>query len=182
MTENEKIEYFKILLSNISDIGSFNISTCLPEANVWGTINLEKEQRNKQERLNNALKNFGIAHKYFEKGESISYKLTEKGIKAKELGGHLEYKKHSENKPLTLFQKLQLTITIFSLIIAVTFGVLNYLLSREKVDLINENNLLKNDIVHYKDSLNSNKEKTLLKLRENLIDTIQTKSYPDLNN
>ena len=75
--------------------------------------------------------------------------------------GYIKFEKHLKKQPLTLFQKIQLFTTILSISVAVTFGVLNYLLSSQKSELQDQNNLLKTDLVRYKDSLNLYKQKPL---------------------
>ena len=92
----------------------------------------------------------------------------------------LKYLESLKPKPLTLFQKIQLFTTILSICVAVTFGILNYLLSLEKSELKDENFLLESDIVRYKDSINLYKQRALSK--KLLIDqnTSQPKNLTDL--
>lgn len=105
--------------------------------------------------------------KEFNKGNSFFAKIEFKGLK---------YLESIKPKPLTLFQKIQLFTTILSISVAVTFGVLNYLLSAQKSELQDQNNLLNSEIVRYKDSINLYKQKALPKKQSTDHNTPQPKN------
>ena len=171
--EKEKIENLDILLKNIEDIGNFNISLTLQKGNGINTENLEDNQIKEFLKLENSVKNFGLTHKYFEKGEWLSYKLTEKGIKAKELGGHLKYQKSNKKTPLNTYQKIYLPFFII-------FGLLGiYKVFQPSVSVSEFQKLEQNfDSLKLRfDSIAIKSSKPTLK---QLSDTLRTKNYHDL--
>lgn len=84
---------------------------------------------------------------------------------------------------ISKYQKIHIGLTIISVIGVFIFGYLNYSLNQDKTDLKNQNNLLsyennqlKSDIAHYKDSINAYKEKALLKISKNEHDSLPSKN------
>ena len=125
-------------------------------------------------------KNFGL----IEKCGQHSFRLTEKGWKFTTFD---QLEKDSKKTPLTLYQKIHIGLTIISLVFIFIFGYLNYYLNQDKSALTNQNNLLnkennqlKTDFVHYKDSLNEYIKIIRLGTKESLNDSSQTKNYPDV--
>ncbi|MFS4484381.1 hypothetical protein ACKGJY_15285 [Hyunsoonleella sp. 2307UL5-6] len=176
--EKTKIENFDILLKNIDDIGSFNISFTLEKGLGINADNLEREKLGWFLDLTNAIENFGMAHRYFEETYPVTYRLTEKGIKAKDLGGHLKYKKSVNKTPLTLYQKIYLPIFIL-------FGLLSvynrFFPAVSKSEFQNLKTEFQNTNYRFDSLIDENTKKTSAKIKL-LNDTLQTKNSGDLKN
>jgi cell division protein FtsB len=149
---------------------AFDLPHLLPNNNVSNKV------------IDSLEKNFGL----IEKCGKYGFRLTEKGWKFTTFE---KLEKDSKKTPLTLFQKLQITITSLSLITAIILGVLNYSLNQDKSALTNqnnllnkENNLLKPQIVQYKDSLNVYKQTILSEKEQTVNSTLHPKNFGDLKN
>jgi len=175
--EKTKIEHLDILLKSIDDIGNFNISLTLQKGMGINTDDFENEKLKWFLDLHDAVKNFGTTHKYFEETYFVTYRLTEKGIKAKELGGHLKYKKSVKKTPLTLYQKIYLPIFIL-------FGLLSvynrFFPSVSESEFQNLKTEFQNTKYPLDSPIDENIKKTSTKIKS-LNDTLQPKNYHDVN-
>tara|TARA_B110000259_G_C13859368_1_gene340192 strand:+ start:77 stop:607 length:531 start_codon:yes stop_codon:yes gene_type:complete len=90
-----KDKYFDKLINRIKNPLEFNILITLSEL----VDNLSTEEKIE---LDDELKIIGVSKRYFDiiNDETGWYSLSEKGLKLKELGGQLEYKKYIEEKEL----------------------------------------------------------------------------------
>lgn len=175
MDEKIIIKYLDLVINNLDNpFDEFNVLEFL----FNDKEHLDKcKNRSETYAFEKALTEFALVKKIFIKFDGHHwFKLTDKGIELKYFKkGYVEFEKHLKKQPLTLFQKIQLFTTILSISVAVTFGVLNYLLSSQKSELQDQNNLLKNDLVRYKDSISAYKQKALLEKLKTLHDTTQSK-------
>ena len=101
---------------------------------------------------------------------NIFNKITEKGIKAKELGVHLKYQKSTKKTPLNLYQKIQLPFFIL-------FGLFGmYKVFQPSVSVSDF------DKLNYRlDSLILENGKKIIPKTKLLNDTLQPKNYLDVN-
>ena len=134
MTELKNvIKYLDIVLDKVDGTNSFNLSSIISE-------NCSVNEKDNNElaiflKLCDSVEMLGTTYKYFEKIEYANelfsdFKLSESGIKAKEIGGHLKYQK-------SLKPKIPL-LKILSIILAgflVLFAYLNYNLKVNQYDL-----------------------------------------------
>lgn len=137
MIDKTNIENLDLVLSNISDITSFNVWRILSEEFDFelATEEIKEEMLN----LSSTTQRLGVTYKYFEQIDSFEYRLTEKGIKAKQLGGHENHEKYIAKKPLDWYRIIPMCLTIILGISAVYYANRNYNLklkqteSKEKV-------------------------------------------------
>jgi len=159
MPYKTEIEYLNFVLSEIQDITSFNVWKILLSENEDFEFDLATEEL-KQEMLNMSSKveRLGMTYKYFDQVDHFEYRLTEKGIKAKELGGHQEYEKFISKKPLDWYRIVPICLSIIFGISAVYYANRNYNLklkqteSKEKT-LELEKKLIESESIN--DSLNN---------------------------
>lgn len=97
MIDNENVlKHLDFILIKIDDISSFN-----PVHILYEKLDLEKaseEEKQKIFDLVSKVQRLGITFKYFEQFDAFEFRFTDKGIKARELGGHFKYKKYLEEK------------------------------------------------------------------------------------
>ena len=115
LNERNIIKYFDIILLADKKDSFFSINKILiPKYFKYET----SEERDFLQDIRRELKEFSEFHGYFEWLANGSCRLTEKGLDAKEKGGHLKYKKSLTEKPLDWYK-------IIAIILTVIFGSFN---------------------------------------------------------
>uniref|UniRef100_UPI00404AC314 hypothetical protein n=1 Tax=Flavobacterium sp. TaxID=239 RepID=UPI00404AC314 len=182
MEEQIIIKYVDELINDFLN-SPFDDFTTIEFLNESKRFRAEQMKKSQMLDLADQIEIFGLKKKLFKASKGRVFVLDEKGIELKDFGqGYFKFEKSLKSKQLDLYQKIHIGLTTISLIGVFIFGYLNYSLNQDKSDLTNQNNLLKTDIVHYKDSLNAYRVKALLKTSKNEHDSSQTKNYPDVNN
>ncbi len=173
--EKTIIEHLDIVFKNISDIGNFNFSKVLKKGINFDFDDATEEQKIGYNDLHDAVLNFAKAHKYLEpiEHEFFMFSLSEKGIKAKEIGGHLKYENSLKKK---IWYNDNWVGYLIALIVFL-FSVYQYF---EKDSLKSKYDSLKSQSEFYKDSVSELKEQIELYKINSLKDTLQTKSLNDL--
>ena len=172
--EKTIIKHLDIIFKNISDIGKFNLSRILSKGIGFDFNNSSEKDKLWYNNLHDAVLNFAKAHKYIKSIEDgfFVYCLSEKGIKAKELGGHLKYQKFIKKNPLTLYQKIYLTFFI-------CFGLFGIYKIVQPTVSVSEFDKLKNDFDSLKTEFDSNKKLNSKPTLELSNDTLRTKNQTD---
>lgn len=169
------IEYLESVLFKITDISNFN---------VWNILRTESDfdfdratEENKHLMLNESRKveDLGITYGYFIKMSHAEFRLTDKGIKAKELGGHLKYQKFAKKTPLNTYQKIYLIFFIL-------FGLFGIYKVFEPSVSVSDFQKLKNDFDSLNSRFDSIVKSTSKPTSKPLNYTSQTKNFGDLKN
>jgi hypothetical protein len=127
------IKYFDIILLADKKDSFFSINEILiPKYFKHET----SEERDFLQDIRRELKEFSEFHGYFEWLANGNCRLTEKGMDAKEKGGHLKYKKSLTEKPLDWYK-------IIAIILTVIFGSFNLYLKYDYNNLKTQYNSLK---------------------------------------
>lgn len=92
----------------------------------------------------------------------------------------IEYFKSFNEKPLTKYQKIYLTLFVLSVILTVIFGYLSYSLNKDNNSLESDLNSLKIQSDFYKDSIIELRKQIKLNKIKSINDTLQTKSLNNL--
>ena len=121
MIDNKtSIKYLDLVLTKISDVSNFNAHRIL---NEYLEFDWEKESDERRQwllNLSSSVQQLGITYNYFKQingYNNLGLRLTDKGIKAKELGGHFKYENYLKKTPLNTYQKIYLPLfTLFGLL------------------------------------------------------------------
>jgi hypothetical protein len=168
--ESTIIKYFDIVLLADKKDSFFGIYRVLSKKYLKDET---KEEREFIENIRSKIKEFSEFHGYFEFFPNGHCKLTEKGLDAKEKGGHLKYKKSLTEKPLDWYK-------ITGLIFTFVFGVSTILLGVRNNSLKTDYDSLKSQSELYKDSVAELKGQIELYRLKTSNNTIQTKNLTDL--
>jgi hypothetical protein len=161
MEYKEKVKYLDIVVSNIENTEMFDIEDILYKL---------PESSDTFREVAYVIKSFGIKNELFSeiiatKGSSW-YKLTLKGEKLKSFKkGFEKFEKSLKKTPLTLYQKIHLSITVFSLIGTLAFSYLT-------LDYKKQNKILNTEKTNLKDTINKLKSKIELYKVSSLNDTL----------
>lgn len=158
MSDKIEIKYLNLVLSNIEDITSFNVWTLLKDEEDFDFELATEELKQEMLDLSSRVERLGVIYKYFDKVDHFEYRLTEKGIKAKELGGHEEYEKHISKKPLDWYRIIPICLTVLFGISALYYANRNYNLKLKQTESSEKITELKKQITH------SNSESDSLKI------------------
>ena len=165
------IEYLDFVLSKITDISNFIVWNILKtESAEFDFDNATEDDKHLMLDESRKVADLGITYGYFIKISHVEFRLTDKGIKAKELGGHLKYQKSTKKTPLNLYQKIQLPFFIL-------FGLFGmYKVFQPSVSVSDF------DKLNYRlDSLILENGKKIIPKTKLLNDTLQPKNYLDVN-
>jgi hypothetical protein len=175
--EKTVIKYFDIVLLADKKDSFFGIYKILIPKYFKADTSEEKTIVNN---LWSEIKEFSEFHGYFEFFPNGHCKLTEKGLLAKEKGGHLKYKKSLTEKPLDWYKIIGLILTVVFGLSTIYFSKKSFDLKENQSDVIIENDSLKVQVASYKDSIVELKEQIELYRLKTLNDTLQTKNLIDL--
>lgn len=155
MDEKEVIKYFDIvLLSNKKD-SFFSVYEILIENNFSKKEKLIHE-------VFKEIKSFAEFHEYFEYFPNSFCKLTEKGLKAKSKGGHLQLLEYEENKERKQDEILDLDLTLKrfeskigrkTIVIGIIITLLNFVVTISTIKLSKSNSkksMPTNDLILHK--------------------------------
>jgi hypothetical protein len=166
MPYKKEIEYLNFVLSEIQDITSFNVWKILSEEEDFEFDLATEELKGEMLDMSSRIQRLGTTYKYFDKIDHFDYRLTEKGIKAKELGGHQEYEKFISKKPLDWYRIIPICLSIIFGISAVYYANRNYNLKLKQTESKERTLELEKKIIESeskKDSLN--KELLMIKIK-----------------
>ncbi len=177
MKNKTPIECLDAILIEIKDITNFNVHRILSEHLNYNFDNETDENRHYFNELGGTVSRLGITYGYFEtfnNSNPTALRLTDKGIKAKEVGGHFKYEKHLKKSPLNTYQKIYLSFfVIFGL-----FGI--YKVFQPTVD-ISDFQKLKTDFEALNSRFDSIVKLTSKSIMQKSNDTLQAKNSDDLN-
>ena len=171
MEERKKFEYLDIVLKNINDVNNFNVYRIIDEQLELISENPTDEERQELSDIGGYVRGLGIAYKYFEQINnlnSLGYRLTEKGIKARELGGHFQYEKHLKKSPLTTYQKIYLSFFI-------VFGLLGVYKVFQPTVPLSDFEKLRTDFNSLNEKFQSIEKITSTPISQQINDTLKTK-------
>ena len=134
MPYKTEIEYLNYVLSEIPDITSFNVWRILKEDEDFEFELATEELKQEMLEMSSRVQRLGVTYKYFEQLDHFEYRLTEKGIKARELGGHQEYEKFISKKPLDWYRIVPMFLTIIFGISAFYYANRNYNLKLKQTE------------------------------------------------
>ena len=134
MPYKTEIEYLNFVLSEIQDITSFNVWKILSEEEDFEFDLATEELKHEMLDISSRVQRLGTTYKYFDQIDHFEYRLTEKGIKAKELGGHQEYEKFISKKPLDWYRIIPICLSIIFGISAVYYANRNYNLKLKQTE------------------------------------------------
>lgn len=141
MSNKIEIKYLNLVLSKITDITSFNVWKLLEDEKDFDFELATEELKQEMLDLNSRIQRLGVTYKYFKQIDYFEYRLTAKGIKAKELGGHEEYEKSIAKKPLDWYRIIPMWLTLLFGISAVYYANRNYnlkLIQTESTEKVTE--------------------------------------------
>ncbi|WP_442264552.1 hypothetical protein ACSIGC_09305 [Tenacibaculum sp. ZS6-P6] len=165
MPYKTEIEYLNIVLSEIQDITSFNVWKILSEDEDFEFELATEELKQEMLDMSSRVQRLGMTYKYFDKIDHFEYRLTEKGIKAKELGGHQEYEKFISKKPLDWYRIVPICLSIIFGVSAVYYANRNYNLKLKQTESKEKTSELEKKIIEFESKNDSlNKELRLTKI------------------
>lgn len=170
------IKYFDIVLLADKKDSFFGIYKILIPKYFKADTSDEKEFINE---LWSEIKQFSEFHGYFEFFPNGNCKLTEKGIVAKEKGGHLKYKKSLTEKPLDWYKIIGLIFTFVFGSSTLFLGFQNNSLKSDYDSLISKYDSVKHQSDFYIDSVVELKEQIELYKLKPLNSTVRTKNLTD---
>ncbi|WP_323028569.1 hypothetical protein [Gelidibacter japonicus] len=170
------IEYLDFVLSKITDISNFIVWNILKtESTDFDFDNATEDDKHLMLDESRKVADLGITYGYFIKISHAEFRLTDKGIKAKELGGHLKYQKSAKKTPLNTYQKIYLPFFIL-------FGLLGIYKVFQPTVPVSDFHKLKTDFDTLNSRFDSIVKSTSKPTLELLNDTSQTKNFRDLKN
>lgn len=113
----EDIEnYLDIIIRDCTDITKFSIMEFLRKSAATKELRENDSQLNK---IGVAILSLGQTYHYFEIIGNGNFRLTEKGIAAKDIGGHFKYQKSLKRPILTLFEKISTFLLVITFLLAI---------------------------------------------------------------
>lgn len=165
------IEYLDFVLSKITDKSNFIVWNVLKtESAEFDFDNATEKDKHLMLDESRKVVDLGITYGYFIKISSAEFRLKDKGIKAKELGGHSKYKRFSKKTPLNTYQKIYLPFFILFGLLGIykvfqpTVPVSNFEKLKSDFDIINSrfDSIVKSTSKSTLEKLNSKSQTTIL--------------------